>query len=54
MSFFFERDLKNSGCYLCGCFSNPYVFLSTTDNFWNVQIFTKPSAKCQVSILILI
>ena len=26
-------------------------FFLFTDNFWNVQIFTKPSAKCQVKYL---
>ena len=31
--------------YLFVCF---FLF---TDNFWNVQIFTKPSAKCQVKYL---
>ena len=32
--------------YLFVCF---FLF---TDNFWNVQIFTKPSAKCQVKYLV--
>ena len=50
-------------CPICFIFDLPiadllflYLFVCLffflfTDNFWNVQIFTKPSAKCQVKYL---
>ena len=38
---------KRCFCHCSDC--HPIRCFFTADNFWNVQIFTKPSAKCQVN-----